>query len=115
MGLQVQKKSQKSFDKQTDAAVRDVSQPDLFDQAPETCARRFLADLNPGADLSVGDPVHLELQNGKVIGTRGRDHVLSDDNPPSDVVDHIRAQSGIAAARVSQINPLSATAEVDLC
>lgn len=115
MGTNLLKKAQKSFKKHIDTALKDVSTGDLFDQLTEICPRQFVADPESTASISVGDKIIVELHGDTVIGTRGTQKIAHANNAPEDVVNHIRAKSGIANARVAKINPISGTLEIDLC
>ena len=115
MGVNLQKKAQKSFKQHIDTALEEPSNGDLFDEPPASCPRQFLAEPSHGAPLQPGDKIDLELKGDAIIGTRGADTVLRSDNSPAEIIEHVKAKSVIAEARVSKLNPLSGTVEVHLC
>lgn len=115
MGTNVQKRAQKSFAKHVDTAMKEVANNDLFDEAPETCPRQFVAEPTRVSDLKTGDKINLEIDGTTVLGTQGPDTVFRVSAPPPDVIAHVRSNSGIAEASISKVNPLSGTVEVDLC
>lgn len=115
MGVNIKEAAQKTFNKHIDAAVVAVSNGDLFDQDPESCPRRFLADSVSGIPLQLGDVINLELVGDVLIGTKGTLKVLQTEHAPPEVIEHIHARSGIASGRVANLNSLSGLVEVDLC
>lgn len=115
MGTNLQKKAQKSFEKHIDSALKEVSTGDLFDEAPESCPRQFVAEPMQESSLKAGDKVSLELDGPTVVGTQGPHTVLRVKTPPSEVVAHLKSNSGISEANISKVNRLSGTVEVDLC
>lgn len=115
MGVNLQKKAQKNFNKQTDRAIRDVSDGDLFDKTPESCQRSFLAELCNGARIKKGETLDAELKDNLIIGTRGVEKVLQAKNPPTEVVEYIKSKSGITEIKIFKLNPRSGVVEIDLC
>lgn len=115
MGIHVQKKAQKSFNQHIDKAMAEVKNGDLFDQPPQTCDRKYVAEPCSRTSLNVGEKVSLELKGDTVIGTRSAEKVLKVSNPNPELASHVRSQSGIAEANISKLNPLSQTVEIELC
>lgn len=115
MGINIQKKAQKSFKQHTDKALADVTNGDLFDRPTESCPRQFIAKPIQGNSLNKGDTVNLELKGKNVIGTLGATKVLQLENPPLGIIDFVKSKSGIAEANIAKLNPLSGTIEVNLC
>lgn len=115
MGTNLQKRAQKSFAKHVDSAMKEVSTSDLFDEAPESCPRQFVAEPNRDANLKTGDKINLEMDGKTVLGTQGRDTVFRVQTPPPDLVLLVKSNSGIAEASIAKVNPLSGTVEVNLC
>lgn len=115
MGVNVQKKAQKSFEKHIDAALEDVASGDLFDLDVSACPRRFLADPAEGSTPCAGDEIDLEVQGGMLIGVQGPTLVFRANQPPADVVAHVRAKGGVAEGKIVSVNDLSGVLEIDLC
>ena len=115
MGVDIQKKAQKSFQKRIDTALKEISSGQLFNSEPEECPRRFLADPAVGSSPSEGDQIDLEIQGNTLIGVRGTELVLRTENPPADIVAHVRAQGGVAEGKIVAVNDLSGMLEIDLC
>ena len=115
MGVNVQKKAQKSFEKHIDAALEDVASGDLFNLDLSACPRRFLADPGEGSTPCIGEDVDLEIQGGVLIGVQGSTRVFRAEQPPADVLAHVRAKGGVAEGRIVSVNDVSGMLEIDLC
>lgn len=115
MGTNLQKRAQKTFTKHVDNAMQEVSTADLFDEKPQACPRQFVAEPKQDVSLCLGDKVSVEMDGTTLLGTQGPDTVFRVESPPSEVVTHVKSNSGIAEASISKINPLSGTVEVNLC
>lgn len=110
MGLDFIRRTKPTFKKAWRNGRDHLSTPGLFTPNPEI-SRSILAVLSvPG--LAQGELLLLRLNGTRLSVVRSTAEVGTVESPPAEVLTFLQNNSGIACGVVTEIHPLSGTAEI---
>ncbi len=114
MGLDFIRRSAKTFTKSWDRNRTELAQPTLFTRYPECRSRSLIADIADGAGVSQGSPILVCARGAELVLITGTTQVGAVPHPPSDLLSAVEQAGGNALGRVTRINPISRTADVEI-
>ena len=115
MGLDFIRRTAKTFTKSWDRNKTELAQPTLFTRYPECRSRSLVADIADGAAvLSQGARILVSTRGTELVLITGTTQIGAVQNPPSDLFAAVRQAGGNALGRVTRINPISGTADVEI-
>ena len=114
MGLDFIRRAAKGFTKSWDRGRTNLAKPSLFTRYPEARRRTVIAEMAPDCNPRVGAELLVCVEGNCVILIDEAYRIGCLQNPPSDLVDAIRAAGGNAMGQISHFNPISGTADVEI-
>jgi len=114
MGLDFIRRAARSFTKSWNRGATELSQPTLFTRYPECRSRSVVAAIENNAAVEVGAPLAVHVEGPSLALVRETTRVGTVSSPPHDLFTAIQGAGGCAMGRVSQLNPLSGTAHVEI-
>ena len=114
MGLDFIRRAAKGFTKTWDRGRTSLATPSLFTRYPEARRRTVLAEMAPDCTPRVGAEFAVCVEGQRLVHIDETNRIGCLQNPPSDLVDAIRAAGGYALGQISHFNPISGTADVEI-
>jgi hypothetical protein len=114
MGLDFIRRAAPSFKKGWTKGAASMAQPTLFTKYPECRSRSIVVTVDDGAQLEVGAPYAIHVDGEALCVVKETARVGKAMTPPPDLFSAIKAVGGCALGRISKINPLSGTADVEI-
>jgi hypothetical protein len=114
MGLDFLRNKARSFRKSWSGGVARLAEPSLFTRYPECHSRSVIASLAQDAAVEVGAPLALHVDGKLLAVVRETTRVGTVSEPPADLLSAITKAGGGASGRISQVNPISGTANVEI-
>ena len=114
MGLDFIRRAAKGFTKAWDRGRTSLATPTLFTRYPESRTRTVIAEMQPDCNVSVGAELAICVVGDKLILIDETSQVGCMQNPPTDLVDAVRAAGGCALGQITRFNPISGTADVEI-
>ncbi len=114
MGLDFIRRRAKTFTKSWHRNKTDLARPTLFTRYPECRSRSLIADLDAEAGVSPGVEVLVCARGAELTIVRGTTPIGATSRPPPDLISAIRQAGGDALGRVTRLNPISGTADVEI-
>jgi hypothetical protein len=114
MGLDFIRRNAKTFTKAWNRNRVDLARPTLFMRYPECYSRSFIADLFPDAALSPGVNVVVCSRGPELILISGTTQIGMAPRPPADLLNAIHEDGGCVLGRISRINSISGTVDVEV-
>lgn len=114
MGIDFIKRKAATFTKTWDNNKENLAQPTLFTQYPECRTRTLIADISENVDLKDGTNVVVHAKGLKLILVSGVTQIGVIPQPPIDLQTAILDAGDCALGRITRLNPLSRTADVEI-
>jgi hypothetical protein len=114
MGLDFIRRAARTFTKSWSRGAAELAQPTLFTRYPECRSRSVVAALENSASVEVGIPLAVHVDGPSLALVRETTRVGTVSAPPHDLLAAIQGAGGCAMGRISQLNPLSGTAHVEI-
>ncbi|MCO4095360.1 MAG: hypothetical protein HEQ37_19250 [Acidovorax sp.] len=114
MGLDFIRRAAKGFTKSWDRGRTSLATPSLFTRYPEARRRTVIAEMAPDCNPRVGAEFAICIEGRSLVLIEETSRIGYLQNPPSDLVDAIRAAGGCALGQISHFNPISGTADVEI-
>ena len=114
MGVDFCRNKTRSFKKSWSGGAAKLSEPTLFTRYPECRSRSVLASLVGSANLQIGTELVVHVDGSSLALVRDTARVGTVPQPPADLLTAINGAGGCALGRVSQLNPMSETANVEI-
>jgi len=114
MGLDFIRRAARTFTKTWSRGATKLAQPTLFTRYPECRSRSVVAALEENVTVEVGAPLAVHVEGTALALVRETTRVGVVAMPPPDLFTAIQGAGGCALGRVSQINSLSGTANVEI-
>lgn len=114
MGLDFIRKRGGSFKKSWSGGAAKLSQPSLFTRYPECRSRSVVASFEDNILIDFAVPLVIHVDGASLALVRDTARIGTVLTPPADLLSAIQNVGGCALGRVSQLNPLSGTANVEI-
>lgn len=114
MGLDFIRRRAKTFTKSWNRNKTDLARPTLFTRYPECRSRSLIADLHADAGVAPGAEVLVCVRGTELSLVSGTTPIGATSRPPPDLLTAIRQAGGNALGRVTRLNPISGTADVEI-
>jgi len=115
MGIDFLRRCAPSFRKGLDRRRVELSTPDLFSRKLEGRPRAYAASVQSGEQLAAGDKLGVCLRGNNVLVLRGLSVVAQIGNPPTDLVEGLKASFGEACGEVQVVHEMACIAEITVC
>jgi hypothetical protein len=115
MGLDFIKKAAPTFHKALDRRAVELRTPTLFNRDIPALCRSASAEICKGANLALGEKVHLRILNKKLVALRINIVVAEFAAPPAEFFERVNTAGGIGKGVVTAVHELSETAEIGFC
>lgn len=114
MGLDFIRRAARTFVKSWSRGAAELAQPTLFTRYPECRSRSAVAVLDDNTNVEVGASLAVHVEGTTLALVRETTRVGVIATPPPDLFMAVQGAGGCALGRVSQLNPLSGTANVEI-
>lgn len=114
MGLDFIRRATKTFIKTWNRGASQLARPTLFTRYPECRTRSVIATLNEQVNIPNGVQLTVHAEAKRLVLVREIHRVGLVEIPPADLFKAIQESGGCANARITRVNPLSGTADVEI-
>lgn len=115
MGIDFIRRSAPTFRKGLDRRRIELGTPDLFSRKLEVKPRAYAASVQGDEWLAEGDKLCICLRGDQVLALRGLSPIASISNPPTDLIDGLKASFGEACGVVQVFHEIARVAEITIC
>ncbi len=114
MGLDFIRRAARTFKKSWSKGAASLAQPTLFTKYPECRSRSVVAAIHSGAQLepNASYAVHVDGEALRIV--KEVTPIATGVTPPPDLFAAVKGAGGCALGRITKINPLSGTANVEI-
>lgn len=114
MGLDFIRRAARTFTKSWSRSATELAQPTLFTRYPECRSRSIVVALESNVNVDIGALLAVHVDGTSLTIVKETTSVGVVAAPPHDLFTAIQGAGGCALGRVSQLNPLSGTANVEI-
>lgn len=115
MGVDFLESKAPAFRKGRDKARREMCTPDFFKVQPTMTPTIYIASLENGAHLQVGETLGMRLEDDAVVLRRGLQSVGRLDRPTDELKQNLALSYNECAGKVHAVHQLSNRIEVTEC
>lgn len=115
MGSDFLQRAGKTLKRSWDEGRVAVATRNLLTREPTCAGRSVAAEIEPGARLSAGEAVTVQVESGTLVFRRGLTVVARLRDPPATLAEAISGSCNIRYATVDQVHNMAGTAEINVC